>query len=208
MGRILAMRKGTFRVIARVWMFINSHFHIPHGLTDVTITTRTVPFIDDDLWMFLSLWLKRLLICLVCQMTMKMYLNPMKLFNLVIKVLLSSSFLLQRGSLMKIFLRSLKRKLEIKSPTSCESFKNCSLCENKTLGVSRIYKGCFTCFDVAVNWNWKRCISSVKCASKTIYFPFGGDFWFPMRRYFSWFLVDSAVELAIIGKSSFYYYYP
>ena len=28
-------------------MFINSHFHIPHGLTDVIVTTRTVPFVDN-----------------------------------------------------------------------------------------------------------------------------------------------------------------
>ena len=28
-------------------MFINSHFHIPHGLTDLIVTTRTVPFVDN-----------------------------------------------------------------------------------------------------------------------------------------------------------------
>jgi len=28
-------------------MFDNSHLHIPHGLTYVTITSRTVPFIDN-----------------------------------------------------------------------------------------------------------------------------------------------------------------
>ena len=28
-------------------MFTNSHFHIPHGFTDVIITARTVPFIDN-----------------------------------------------------------------------------------------------------------------------------------------------------------------
>ena len=28
-------------------MFINSHFHISYGLTDVIVTTRTVPFVDN-----------------------------------------------------------------------------------------------------------------------------------------------------------------
>ena len=28
-------------------MFMNSHFHIPHGLTDVIVATRTVPFLDN-----------------------------------------------------------------------------------------------------------------------------------------------------------------
>ena len=26
---------------------MNSHFHIPHGLTDVIVATRTVPFVDN-----------------------------------------------------------------------------------------------------------------------------------------------------------------
>ena len=28
---------------------MNSHFHIPHGLTDVSVATRTVPFVDNML---------------------------------------------------------------------------------------------------------------------------------------------------------------
>jgi len=26
---------------------MNSHFHIPHGLTDVIVATRAVPFVDN-----------------------------------------------------------------------------------------------------------------------------------------------------------------
>ena len=38
---------GRLRVIASVCMFINSHLHFPRGLTNVTVTARTVSFVDN-----------------------------------------------------------------------------------------------------------------------------------------------------------------
>ena len=52
--------------------------------------------------MFLSLLLKRLLICLVCHRITKMKLKLVNLFSFSINVLLSFSFLPQKGSLMKL----------------------------------------------------------------------------------------------------------
>ena len=58
-------------------MFINSHRHISHGLSDVIITARIVPFIDHipspNVFVF-----KVEKICLVCQRTILVYLNRVK----------------------------------------------------------------------------------------------------------------------------------
>ena len=37
---------GRFKVVTTVSMFIKSHLHISHGLTNVAVTARTVSFVD------------------------------------------------------------------------------------------------------------------------------------------------------------------
>ena len=37
---------GRLRIATAVSRFIKSHLHISHGLTNVAVTTRTVPSVD------------------------------------------------------------------------------------------------------------------------------------------------------------------
>ena len=94
-------------------MFRNSYCQVSHSLANVINATRTISFVNNfgsvNVFVFVTL-LKRLLIHLVCHRIIKLKLKLVNLFSFSINVLPSFSFLPQNGSLMKIFLRSSKRK--------------------------------------------------------------------------------------------------
>ena len=109
-----------FRVIiCGVRMFLNSHLHISHGLTDVAVIARTVSFIDH-------MWSRSVFVFQI-EKAFDLFSLPKDDENVIEtrefvqfgnEGLLSLSFLLQEGILIKILLRSSKRKLGIKLSSS------------------------------------------------------------------------------------------
>ena len=90
--------------------------------------------------------------------------------------LLSLSFLLQEGILIKILLRSSKKKLGIKLSSSGGSSRKLPVyCAGyKRLGYPTLKKSCFNCFDIVVKIR-RNAFRSVEGASNTISFPFDGS---------------------------------